>query len=683
MKKNLKTWLALLLAAAMLFSTLTACGSSSSDTEEAEETTTEETAEETEEADEAEEEETEAEEAEQSEDNAITDYIDYRLVTEEMSTFLIQYGESGYDLYVLTNLYDGLLTNDTDGNLAACLAESWGTDDNGLTWTFNLRQDACWVDVNGEKMADLTSADFVTSMEWILNAWKNEGANTSMLIEMIDGAEEYYSYTSSLTEEEALALEWNNEYFLETVGIETPDDYTVVYHCLAEKPYFDSVATYCCLYPLCAELIEQVGVENMAGLDNTEIWYSGPYLMTEYIYQNEKVYEPNPLWWGADENTRFDSITTKMVESLDVAFQMYQTGELDYVELSESNLSIIYNDPDNEYYDYLVQTRRARGSYALHWNYSKMDADGNPDENWNKAVANEAFRLSWYYGLDLTTYWQRTNAINPLDLESNAYTMWNLCFTSDGTDYVELVLDKLGLPASNDGETPARLNTELAEEYKQQAIEELTELGVTFPISIDYYVSASDQTEQDTANVFAQLISDCLGDDYVVLNICTYVSSFSQEVRIPQLQSIYISSWGADYADPQNFLVQETYGNESAYMSVYYSNVEDLYDCTDEYRQDLIASLEEYTALVETADAITEDLDARYEAFAEAEAYLISHGLSIPWNYNITWELTKVNDYSKIYSIYGIQMKRYLNYETNADGYTTADYEAFAAEAAG
>ena len=43
-----------------------------------------------------------------------------------------------------------------------------------------------------------------------------------------------------------------------------------------------------------------------------------------------------------------------MVESSDVAFQNFQAGDLDYVDLTESALTTIARDPNNEYYDYLV-----------------------------------------------------------------------------------------------------------------------------------------------------------------------------------------------------------------------------------------------------------------------------------------------------------------------------------------
>ena len=77
------------------------------------------------------------------------------------------------------------------------------------------------------------------------------------------------------------------------------------------------------------------------------------------------------------------------------------------------------------------------------------------------------------------------------------------------------------MPEEN-GETPVRLDAEKAEEYKQQAIEELSAMGVTFPIEADYYIVGSDQAALDSANVLSQIFSDCLGDDYVKLNIKTF-----------------------------------------------------------------------------------------------------------------------------------------------------------------
>lgn len=114
--------------------------------------------------------------------------------------------------------------------------------------------------MNGNEKAEVTSEDFATGLEWVLNFHKNDSANTSMPLEMIEGAEEYYEYTKSLSKEEAYALTADDgSKFRETVGLETPDTYTVVYTCLAEKPYFDTLATYQSLYPMSKAMIEELG----------------------------------------------------------------------------------------------------------------------------------------------------------------------------------------------------------------------------------------------------------------------------------------------------------------------------------------------------------------------------------------------------------------------------------------
>lgn len=170
-----------------------------------------------------------------------------------------------------------------------------------------------------------------------------------------------------------------------------------------------------------------------------------------------------------------------------------------------------------------------------------------------------------------------------------------------------------------------RLDADKFAEYKAQAIEELTAAGVTFPIQCDYYIASGNQTQADTAQVLKQAFSASLGDDFIVLNIKEYVSSFAQEVRIPHLFSIAISGWGADYGDPQNFMVQETYGNDNAYFSANYTFANEL---TEETAPELVETYKTFTDMVEKADAITDNMDNRYEAYAEAEAYMIENVLS-------------------------------------------------------
>ena len=663
MKKTVSRLLALALTAALV---LTGCGGGTTTEEPADTSENTGTTESTET--------TEGETAESNEpgENEITDLVIPNTLTRELETFNWLYSQRAEDSENLTQLVDGLLEANPEGTLSPGIAEEWGSEDGGKTWTFKLREGVKWVDVNGNEKAECNAWDFATGLEWVLNFYKNDSTNTSMPFEMIEGAEEYYEYTKTLSEEEAFALTaGEGSKFFEMVGMEIPDDYTIIYTCITEKPYFDTLAAYQSLYPMAQGMIDELGgVDAVQAMNNENMWYNGPYTMTSYIQGNEKVFTKNPLYWDT-ECKLFNTVTIKMVESSDVAFQLYQAGDLDYVGLTESALTTIARDPNNEYYDYLVPAVPSKYSYQMHFNYNKNNEDGTKDTNWNTAIANEAFRKSWYYGLNLSEYFKRSNAIDPFSCENNFYTMPGLVYTSDGTEYTELVREVMGLKES-DGVTPARVDAAQAEQYKQQAIEELTALGVTFPIEADYYISASSQTALDSANVLAQAFSDGLGDDYVKLNICTFISSTTNEVVVPHLHSFVINGWGADYGDPQNYLGQECYGNPNAYYSENYSYINEITE-TDETNADLIADYQEYTSMVEAADAITTDLDARYQAYAEAEAYMLDHVFVLPCNYSIGWCLSKVDNDSKIYAMYGSQNEKMKNWDTHVDGYTSEE----------
>ena len=606
-----------------------------------------------------------------SSENEIKDLVIPRLASRELETFNILYTQRAEDGENLTSLVDGLLESNPKGELVPCIAEEWGTEDGGLTWTFKLREGVKWVDVNGQEKADCVAQDFATGLEWVLNFYKNDSSNTAMPIEMIKGAKEYYEYTKTLSEEEAKALTaGEGSKFREMVGLETPDDYTVIYHCITEKPYFDSLASYVALYPMAQGMVDELGgADAVRSMNNENMWYNGCYTMTSYIQGNEKIFTKNPMYWDTEAKL-FDTVTVKMVESNDVAFQLYQTGDVDYVQLGEAQVNTIAKDANNEFHDYLVPDVPSHFSYQMQFNYNKNKEDGTPDTNWNTAIANEAFRLSWYYGIDFTNYWKRVNAINPMSCENNFYTMKGLVYTSDGTDYTDLVRKEMGMTDEN-GTTPIRLDAEKAEQYKQQAIEELTAQGVTFPVEADFYISASSQTALDSANVLAQVFSDCLGDDYVKLNIKTYIQSSRNEVSVPHLHSFMINGWGADYGDPQNYLGQMTYGEDNAYYSQEYNYINEVEET--EATKALLDTYKEFTTLVNEANAITDDLDARYAAYAKAEAYMLQHAIVLPCYYQIGWCLSRVDNDTKMQPMFGSVGDKMKNWGSNADGYTSEE----------
>ena len=600
----------------------------------------------------------------------LTEYVDYQTQANEIEYWCIQHSQGAVDLNVLCNCIDGLLTNDNKGALIPCVAKDWTANEDGTVWTFNLRDDVKWVDYEGEEMADCVAEDFLWGLEFVLNYAKNEAANTSMPIEMIAGAGDYYEYTKALAESDnQAALDLDLEKFKEMVGIEAPDDYTVVYTLSGPYSYFPTVATYSCLSPISGALLEEIGADGYRNVTFDTLWYNGPYYVSEFVDRSYKIFTPNPLYYN-DEDVLFDRVTVRMVESADQAFLLYEAGEIDNVTLNQANLTAIYNNADDKFHDYLVEARPTKYSYQFHFNYNRLNEDGSEDVAWNTTIANENFRKAWYYGIDLTEWLARTNFINPLSCENYAYTNNGVAVLSDGRDYVSLVLDEIGL--SNGTGTYARYDADKAAEYVAAAKDELTAAGVELPVTAHYWIVSGNQTALDTAEVLKKCVEDQLGE-LVTLEIDTYVSSLAQEVRNPHLQSFVINGWGADFGDPINFLGQETYGEDNAYYAQYYSNAN---LATDE---NLIAAYKEFTDMVTEAKAINDDLDARYAAFAKAEACMIDHRLVIPAYVNVGWILTKINPYSQVYCAYGMMSYRYVNYDSNADGYTTAEVEALKA----
>ena len=611
----------------------------------------------------------------------LKEFISFESGNRELESWNMLYTQKAEDANVVTNLWDGLLSFDRYGKVVPAIASSWEHNEDATVWTFHLRDDVDWVDCNGEVKAHLTSKDFLVGFEWVMNAIKNEANNTSMPNDTIVGAYEYYALTkeagdaaADMTYEDMLAA---------GVGIEAPDDYTLVFTCPSACPYFDTVAAYNSFYPVAPALIEELGVDGFRSCDNTTMWYNGPYVVEEYIQGNTKSYIPNPNYYDAANVSRFERFTVTMISDGSISLQLYQNRELDEVDLGESNITTIQSDPSNEYNQQLCERRAKKFSYCFIFNYDKKNTDGTPDENWNKAIANKAFRQCFSKGMVLNKFFARYNPINPLKCENDFFTMKGLCYTSDGTDYTNLVAKEMGLDGeAYDGKTMKRLRANNGDitELKKQAMEELSAIGVTFPVHCSYYILAGSTSALDSATVLKQCFTDSFGDDFIVLDVNTFVSSTMKEVVAPKLQSFVHMGWGADFGDPINFLTQIIVHDDNAYYSCNMTNIAGIVNNGPaSYQTELVAAYEKFTDLVNEGRAIVDDTDARYAAFAKAEAYFLDENLIFPTVYDITWCLTHVNEYSKINAMYGPCNYKAVNWETSEEAYTTEQYDAFAA----
>ena len=222
----------------------------------------------------------------------LKEFISWEATNRELESWNMLYSQMASDMNVTTNLWEGLLSFDCYGKAVPSVAKEWSLNEVSSVWTFNLRDDVDWVDVNGEVKAHLTSKDFLVGLEWVLNAAKNQANNTSMPNETLVGAADYYQKTSDMGD---AAADLTYQDMLDAgVGVEAPDDYTLVFTCKNPCPYFDTVAAYTSFYPVSEDLINELGIEGFRACDYTNMWYNGPYVVEEFFSQNTKSYIPNP-----------------------------------------------------------------------------------------------------------------------------------------------------------------------------------------------------------------------------------------------------------------------------------------------------------------------------------------------------------------------------------------------------
>ena len=286
------------------------------------------------------------------------------------------------------------------------------------------------------------------------------------------------------------------------------------------------------------------------------MWYNGCYTMTYYIQGNQKVYTKNPLYWDTD-CTLFDTVTVKMVESGDIGFQLYRKrrGRLCWSGRSadQHHCKRTRSNPLYNYWYRMLRQNTFLSSSSF--NYNKLKDDGSDRMKTGiQQSANDSFRKVLVVRSGFEQYYKRFNAINPMVCENNFYTMKGLVYTSDGTDYVELVRQEMGLQKAN-GKTPARLEQGKSSHVQEAGNRRADRSGRYLPGSaIDYFILASSQTALDSANVLKQVFSDSLGDDFIQLNIKTYaLRACSKEVIQAHRHSFVNNGWGADYGDPQNY----------------------------------------------------------------------------------------------------------------------------------
>ena len=585
------------------------------------------------------------------------------------------------------NFVDGLVICDRYGAYQPAVAESWTANEDATVWTFKLKKGVKWVTAAGDEYGEVTAEDFVTGLRHAAEFQ----SGTAYVVSSVEGFSDYMS-----------AGDYSDEAWAK-VGVKAVDDYTVEYTLNAPTPYFYTQVEYTVFYPVNKTFLESKGDGCKLGTPDTNsctfgqatpdsILYNGAYILSSFDVKSQTVMVKNPAYYAADE-VYLEKVTVIYDEGSD-PYEMIRSFEQNvyaYAGLSTQWGDEVFNEMMAKYDGYVNPTLSNYYAFGIVFNYNRVTydntahADDADKENTKAAIRNENFRLAMKSAFDAQAYLEVSA---PTEIAKatlrNINGVPNLVSTSDGTLYGTLVEDAYeeitGTRVSlADGQWPW-----LSKENALAYIEAAKADGITFPVHVDMLViETSDRlTKQGLSfkqsieeNTDGQIIVDLImRDQDTVQNIAYYSESWDEA----DYDISTFTGWGPDYVDPKSFV--EIYSPVDGYymhscgLTDKGATQSDDFGADDELKTQL--GFYEYEDLYRAADAITDDLDARYKAFAKADAYLLAHGLYIPTSMQTrSARVSHIVPFSAPYSS-GVSQYKYRGVQLQEDVVTTEQYQA-------
>lgn len=489
------------------------------------------------------------------------------------------------DTEITVNCVDGLVQYDNMTVMQNKLAESYEESDDGLTYTFHIREGVYWYTSEGTKYAEVTAQDFVSGFQHMLDTQ----AGLEWLVEgVVAGVEDYLNGGS-----------------FENVGYKAPDTYTLVV--TLEKPtsYFMTMLTYSCFLPICDTFYQSRG--GVYGIDeyatasadtNTYTFglstdvasqvYCGPYLLQKLNKDSEIVIVRNHEYYD-DDKTMLDEIRWVYDNGEDLVALYNAVKDGTYTGMGVQSATIkplAVADGNYDKYGYITETTSTTYFGALNVNRGTFQLESGacatPQTEDNKidtnlALNNKNFRKALLYAWDRETVNAASGRADlPLGNLRNMYCHPDFVSLTEevtydghtfpaGTSYgtmVQAYCDDLGMGINCADGVNGWYNVDSAKAYLEAAKEELEAYGVTYPIQIDivYYSPSTNITAQ--ANATKQTIEANLGGENVQVNLieattsedyyaCGYRASNGEAGNF---DFFYGSGWGPDYGDPSTYL---------------------------------------------------------------------------------------------------------------------------------
>lgn len=548
---------------------------------------------------------------------------------------------------VITNLVDGLLENDSYGNLVPALAEDWSVSADGLTYTYKLRKDAKWYTADGEEYASVKAQDFVTGIKY---AADNKGQAMDLIQNSIKGLNDYVTgVTNDFT----------------TVAVKALDDYTVEYTLTRPEPYWNSKTTNSILFPVNEEFLKSKD-KDFGTLTPDSILYNGPYLLKDFTSKSSIEYVKNPRYYDHDKVT-IEKVKLAYFDGSDqeMTIRNFESGAYSIAGVYPNSSN--YAKTKEKYQDNIVYSLQDKTSWYFNFNVNRKTYNhtakttDEQKKSAQTAILNKNFRQAINFGIDRTAYSAQSNGE-----EAASKTLRNTLvpptFVQVGDKtFGEVTASKLvnyGTEWSGINLADAQdayFNKEKAQAKFAEAKKELEAQGVTFPIHLDVPVDQTNKNAVSGMNSVKQTLETVLGSDNIVIDVQQLSTddfgnvAFLAPNPAARDYDLNFDGWVGDYQDPSTYL--DPFNAETGfYLKIFGLDAKE--------DQELIKSLglDIYTKLLKEADAENKDVAKRYEKYAEAQAWMIDNSLVMSAMSNGgTASVTKVTPFTRAYSLVGIK----------------------------
>ena len=460
------------------------------------------------------------------------DYLGVMLGTNVMSldTNLATDGDS---FEVIADCIDGLMQMDAEGAAVPALAESYDLSDDGLTYTFHLR-DAKWS--NG---TPVTAGDFVFAWRRIAQL---AGEYAYMLDEIgnIKGAAEIIS---------------GQESDLTTLGVNAADDKTLVVELNVPVSFFPSLMYFPTFYPINEAFYNSLA-DGTYGTSPETFLSCGAFLLERYTPGTADLsLKKNPDYWDADR-VKLAGLKYQVVGSSDNALTAFRNGTLDVVMVSGNQVDAAKKDAE------LSKNLKVTGAgymWYLTFSQTEKNAQGG-------MLANKNLRLAISNAID------RDNLVDNYVMDGSlaTYTAVPPQFAASATTGEDFSADQNAF-ADYIGYNPDK-----AAEYFETA---KSELGTdTFTFTMIYGNNEGDEVQK-----VAQAIKEDV--EAALPGLTINLQSMTKAERLDKMQEdnydVALTRWGPDYADPMTYLGMWVTNNSNNYG--FWSNAEYdqlIADCT-------------------------------------------------------------------------------------------------------